>query len=214
MPVRVKICGITSARDAAVAAAAGADAVGLVFWKGSPRCVDPSILPEIVAAIPAAIDRVGVFVDPSGAEVEEAAARGITMAQLCGSESPEFCEALPLPWYKVFRIEPGASPPSLVAAIRTYRSGTFMLDAGSASHPGGTGETLDWRAAAKVSIGAALGGSARLILAGGLTPENVATAMSMTRPWGVDVSSGVESAPGRKDAARVRAFVDAAKGAA
>ena len=210
--IRVKICGITSAVDAAAAVEAGADALGFVLWKGSPRHVEPSALPGLTADLPAAIDRVGVFVDATRAEIEEAAAGGIARAQLCGTESPEFCESLAIPWYKVFRIENGTWPATLVAAIRSYPSPTFMLDAGSASRPGGTGETIDWRAAAKVSIGAALGGASRLILAGGLTPENVATAIGLVRPWGVDVSSGVESSPGRKDHGRVRAFVDAVRG--
>jgi phosphoribosylanthranilate isomerase len=197
--------------DALSAADAGADALGFVLWKGSPRRVEPSALPGLIADLPAAVDRVGVFVDATRAEIEQAATMGIARVQLCGSESPEFCEALALPWYKVFRIGTGPSPAALVATIRSYASPTFMLDAGSASRPGGTGETVDWREAAKVSIGAALGGASRLILAGGLTPENVATAIGLVRPWGVDVSSGVESSPGRKDHGRVRAFVDAVR---
>lgn len=213
-PVRVKICGITNAGDAAAAVEAGADAVGFVLWERSPRFVERSLLAALTADLPAGVDRVGVFVDPSRAEVDDAAAMGIGVAQLCGSESPAFCAALPLPWYKVFRVEPGASPPALIGSIKSYASDRFMLDAGDASRPGGTGETIDWRAAAKVSIGAALGGAPRLILAGGLTPDNVAAAIGMVRPWGVDVSSGVETAPGRKDHARVRAFVQAVKGGA
>ncbi len=210
--VRVKICGITSASDAAAAVDAGADALGFVLWKGSPRAVTAEALPGLTRDLPPYVARVGVFVDAPPAQIEAVASGArLTAAQLCGSESVEFCQALALPWYRVFRIDPAASAAMLVATIRSYGAPAFMLDAGSAGRPGGTGETLDWRAAAKVSIGAAFAGTPRLILAGGLTPENVAEAIAVVRPWAVDVSSGVESAPGRKDPDRMRAFVDAVR---
>jgi len=210
--VRIKICGITSAADAAAAVDAGADALGFVLWKDSPRAVNAEALPDLTRDLPPYVARVGVFVDASRAAIETVAASArLSAAQLHGSEPLELCQGLAIPWYKVFRIDPAVSAASLVTTIQSYGASAFMLDAGNARRPGGTGETIDWRAAAKVSIGAAFARAPRLILAGGLTPDNVAEAIAAVRPWGVDVSSGVETAPGRKDPGRMKAFVDAVR---
>lgn len=212
--VRVKICGITRSGDAQAAAEAGADAVGFVFWEGSPRRVSPELAGRIASELPPTLSRVGVFVNEGRESLLDIATRArITMAQLHGDEDPEFCRALGLPWYRAFRVGPQAELGAVTSEIAAFGADTFMLDARSARSPGGTGLVLDWRLAGKISVRAALAGSPRLILAGGLKPSNVKEAIRMVRPWAVDVSTGVESAPGVKDPALIRAFVDAVRGA-
>ena len=219
----VKICGTTSVEDAALAVEAGADALGFVFWEGSPRRVTPQAAGRIVAALPEKVEKVGVFVDEDIERVwqvvEEA---GLTAVQFHGHETPRlmkrFLERGRLDdeartartW--VFKAIPVGGEP--YSALR-YVTGAeevlkaVLLDSAGGRAPGGTGRAFDWQAAQGFAL--ELGQRFRLVLAGGLKPENVGRALALLHPWGVDVVSGVERAPGRKDPAKVRAFVQAAK---
>lgn len=200
MSLFVKICGLCRGGDVEAAAELRPDALGFVFWSGSSRAVRPEDVAAWTRGIPADIERIGVFVDEPPDEVRFAAeTAGLTLVQLHGRESPEICgSAWPRVW-KAFSLTRG--PAGLLAP---YPVEAFVVDSGTDVMPGGTGRTADWGAAAEF-----VRESPRpVVLAGGLTPENVATAVDRVRPWGVDVSSGVESAPGRKDEARMREFVN------
>lgn len=206
MSVKVKICGLTRVSDARAAAEAGADLVGLMFYARSPRHVSLAQAAELARALPPPILRVGVFVNPSPEEVRAAIrAGGLTMLQFHGEEAPEFCAQFGLMTMKAFRVRDAAS----LSRLGRYATDAWLLDAWSPAAPGGTGERFDWELAT-----AARAQGRPIFLAGGLTPDNVAEAVRQVRPYGVDVSSGVESAPGVKDAARMRAFIAAAKAAA
>ncbi len=199
--VKVKICGVTRLEDALAAARLGADALGFNFWPGSRRYVAPEVAREIVRRLPPFVTAVGVLVDPSRDEALRAAARsGVQVLQLHGDEPPELCAALPLPVVKALRV---AGPASL-AAMAAYDVAGFLLDAPSPGY-GGSGATFDWALAREAAR------SVRVILAGGLRPENVADAIRAVAPWGVDVASGVEASPGVKDEAKVAAFLRAAR---
>jgi phosphoribosylanthranilate isomerase len=205
MSVKVKICGLTRVADAVAAAEAGADLVGLMFYARSPRWVSLSDAAEISRALPPQILRVGVFVNPEVEEVFEAMQTcGLTLLQFHGEEAPEFCTQFGLMSMKAFRVRDAAS----LDTLPSYRTDAWLLDAWSPAALGGTGERFNWDLAVAAK---ALGRP--IFLAGGLTPENVAAAVRHVGPLGVDVSSGVESAPGRKDAAKMRAFIAAARGA-
>jgi phosphoribosylanthranilate isomerase len=213
---RIKICGITTVEDALLAAEAGADAIGLNFYERSPRYVTAERAKEICAALPRGVAKVGVFVNslPKGV-VATAERLGLDAVQLHGDEGPDFLAALgQLPVIRAFRCkeatldgvraflnlcEPAAHPVAI------------LLDAHAPGGYGGTGQVLDWAAIRREQH--KLGGLP-LILAGGLTPENIAEAIRIARPAAVDTASGVESAPGKKDSAKVRAFITAAKAAA
>ena len=203
--VFVKVCGITTVDDALLAARAGADAVGLVFWPGSPRRVDLETARRISAALPPFVLRVGVFVDAPRAELETAAREvGLDVLQLHGQEAPEDLSGLPRRVVKAVPVGPGFVAES---ALRYAGAADgILLDSrpSGASPPGGTGTTFDWSLAREVREKVPF-----LVLAGGLTPDNVGRALTAVRPDAVDVSSGVESAPGHKDPAKVRAFLDA-----
>jgi phosphoribosylanthranilate isomerase len=203
----VKICGITCTDDGLAAAEAGADAVGLVFWPGSPRCVDAERARLIGDALPPSIVRVGVFVDTPREEIARTAERAcLDLLQLHGDEPPDAFAGLPRPAWKALRVGPDFA---LHAALRYEgRAVGLLLDAAAAGRPGGTGRPFDWRRVEPLRTRVRF-----LMLAGGLSPGNVAEAVGLTRPDGVDVSSGVESAPGRKDPERMRAFVQAARDA-
>jgi phosphoribosylanthranilate isomerase len=203
MNVKVKICGITTGDDAALAAAAGADMIGLMFYAGSPRRVTTAEAAEIARALPAPVLRVGVFVNPTEAEVVQAIeACGLNLLQFHGEESPRFCTQFGLMSVKAFRIRDAQS----LAALRDYPTDAWLLDAYSAAAHGGTGERFNWDLALRAKQA-----GRPIFLAGGLTPENVAGAVRHVQPFAVDVSSGVEIAPGRKDAVKVRAFVQAVR---
>ncbi len=204
--VGIKVCGITRPEDGLRAAAAGADAIGIVFWPRSPRAVDVETARRIAAALPPFVVRVGVFVDaPRAVLCDVADAVGLDIVQLHGSEAPETLEGLSRRVIKALRVRSEADLET--AARYAQRGATILLDAGKETSPGGTGERCDWSLArrARERVGS-------LVLAGGLTPENVKEAIDTVRPAAVDVSSGVESAPGRKDAARLAAFVAAVRG--
>ena len=205
MSTVVKICGITSPEDARAAAAAGADALGLMFYEPSPRYVSVETAAVIAREIPPFVSRIGVFVNPPEELVWQAIGRcGLTILQFHGDESPEFCRSFPLMTIKAFRMKDEKS----LAALADYATDAWLLDAYVPGQPGGTGAAFNWDLAVKAR---ALG---RLIfLAGGLTPQNVAAAIQQVQPYAVDVSSGVEAGPGRKDPEKMRAFVQAAKSA-
>lgn len=202
----VKVCGITSPEDAVLAAEAGADAVGLVFWPKSPRAVTVEAARRIGEALPPSVVRVGVFVDASRDEVARAVdAASLDLLQLHGEEPPEACEGLPRRAWKALRVGEGFAPED----ARRYegRVAGILLDTGG-GEPGGTGRAFDWSLARGVRQRARF-----LVLAGGLGPDNVRAAIEAVRPDGVDASSRLEREPGRKDPARVRAFVEAARAA-
>lgn len=200
---RIKICGLTRPEDAAVASDCGVDAVGLVFYAGSPRAVSPAQAAEICAALGPLVSPVALFVDPAPAEVEAILARvPVAVLQFHGAESPADCSRYGRPWLKALRMHPGID---LAAEAGRYAGASgLLLDSFRAGVPGGTGETFDW---ARVPPGLV----ERLVLAGGLKPGNVAAAIAQLRPAAVDVSGGVEDAPGRKSAGRIADFVAAVR---
>lgn len=200
VPVRVKICGIMDTETALCAAGAGADALGFIFTE-SKRRVSPDKAKEIVAALPPFVARVGVFVNQSYDEICRIVEyTGIDTIQLHGEEPPEFCRAFK---YKVVKAFSVAKQEDLAKA-GLYKVHAFLLDTSVPGLKGGTGRTFDWRLAAGFKGGP-------LILAGGLTPGNVADAVRTVRPYAVDVSSGVESG-GQKDIGKIIEFVGRAKG--
>jgi phosphoribosylanthranilate isomerase len=206
--VRVKICGITTPEDGVMAARAGADAIGLVFHPKSPRYVTLEAARAITLAVPPLVLRVGVFVDASVPTMAEAVeAVGLDLVQLHGAEPPEAFDGLPRRGLKAIRVGPGFD---VEAALRYEgRAAGLLLDTQSPKGDGGTGETFDWSLVQELRTR-----TTYLMLAGGLTPENVGRAIRSVRPDAVDVSSGVERRPGEKDIAKVRAFIDAVKEAA
>ncbi len=197
--VRSKICGITRVDDALTAAKAGADAIGLVFYAKSSRAVDVRQAREIVAALPPFVTTVGLFVNASRCEINEILdAVPLDMLQFHGDETPAQCEGFHRPWFKALRVGNGEDIEAQVA--RYANASGILLDTFVAGVPGGTGERFDWSL-----IPAAL--AKPLILAGGLTAENVQQAIAQVRPYAVDVSGGVEASKGVKDASKVMAFV-------
>ena len=201
----VKICGVTSAVDAAVAVDAGADMVGLIFYPPSPRHVTPGQAQAIVAGLPPGMPAVGVFVNESFETIAGIAREsGINRVQLHGNESPELCRRLPWPCIKTFRFNEHVQP----ELMPDYPVHAFLIEGFHGELYGGGGVKADWRRVAT------LHGYGRIILAGGLTPDNVREAIATVSPYAVDVCSGVEDTPGRKDAAKVRAFVKSAKSVA
>ncbi|MBA1264732.1 phosphoribosylanthranilate isomerase [Stutzerimonas stutzeri] len=197
--VRSKICGITSVADALVAAEAGADAIGLVFYSRSPRALSIAQAREIVAALPPFVTTVGLFVNASRCEINETLdAVALDVLQFHGDETPADCEGFHRPWYKALRVRAGDDIRAEAARYAGARA--VLLDTFVAGVPGGTGEMFDWSL-----VPADL--PKPLILAGGLTPQNVQQAIERVRPFAVDVSGGVELRKGVKDAARVREFV-------
>ena len=209
-PPRVKICGITRLEDAEHAVEAGAWALGMVFWPPSPRAVGLADAQAIGAALRRRAKVVGVFVNATPDEVVATAdAVGLTHVQLHGDEGPSFAEAVArragVEVVKAGRVGARAD----VQALDAFRNVDFhLLDTYRAGAPGGTGETFDWGLARERRS------AVPLLLSGGLTPENVAAGIAATEPWGVDTSSGVESAPGVKDPARIEAFLQAVRATA
>lgn len=200
--VRVKICGITNLHDALMAVEAGADALGFVFFQGSPRCISPENAAAIIRSLPPFVQTVGLFVNEKPATVNLVADQcGLDLVQLHGEESPDYCAVVKRRIIKAFRVRDASS----LDDMPDYRVAGCLLDAWSPAAHGGTGTTFNWDIAARAAS------SHPIILAGGLTPENVAEAVATVKPYAVDVSSGVESAPGIKDAGLVRAFIGAAR---
>lgn len=206
MSVRVKICGITNAPDARAAAEAGADALGFMFYEKSPRHISIRDAAEIIRELPPFIMRVGVFVDASEDLVMRAIGDcGLNMLQFHGRETPEYCSQFGLMSIKAFRIRDAES----LKELPLYPTDAWLLDAYAADKLGGTGEKFNWDLAIEAKK---LGKP--IFLAGGLTAANVAGAVEKVRPFAVDVSSGVEAEPGKKDHQKVRAFIQAAKSVA
>ena len=204
--VKVKICGITNLEDAQVAVEAGADALGFVFYDKSPRFINPLKAAGIISKLPPFIQAVGLFVNEETEQVNWTADYcGLDIVQLHGDETPEDCLEVKRRVIKAFRIQNIISIDPL-EKYQDYQVSGYLLDAWSPDAYGGTGRTFNWELAqAAKQYGP-------VILAGGLNPENVAEAIRVVKPYGVDVSSGVEAAPGKKDAEAVRAFIRAAKG--
>ena len=201
--VRVKICGITNLDDALTAVEAGADALGFVFYNKSPRCIAPEKAAVIVKALPPFITTVGLFVNADVDFVNTTTEKCLLdRVQLHGDESPEFCAGIIRPVIKVFRIRGENS----LQPMKDYRVSAYLLDAYSPDAYGGTGMTFNWEIAKTAKQ------FGPIILAGGLTPDNVRQAVEAVKPYAVDVSSGVEAAPGRKDPDKIRKFLKNAKG--
>jgi phosphoribosylanthranilate isomerase len=196
--VRVKICGITNLDDALMAVEAGADALGFVFFHKSPRHISPEQAAGIINRLPPFVQTVGLFINEDLATVNATANLcGIDLVQLHGEEAPDFCQAVNRRIIKAFRVKDA----STLKEMKQYDVAACLLDAWSPTAHGGTGKTFNWKIAATAAI------SERVVLAGGLTPENVAEAVQQVKPYAVDVSSGVESGPGKKDAELVRRFL-------
>jgi len=206
MSTRMKICGITNLTDAQVAVEAGADALGFVFYEKSPRFISIETAAEISKQLPPFILRIGVFVNAPKEEIVRAIGEcGLSLLQFHGDEPPEFCTQFDLMSMKAFRIRDTGS----LKELPKYKTDAWLLDAYSSDTLGGTGGVFNWDLAVEAQKT-----GRPIFLAGGLTPENVAEAIQKVRPFGVDVSSGVESSPGKKDHAKMRAFIHAAKTAA
>ncbi|EKT4458765.1 phosphoribosylanthranilate isomerase [Pseudomonas putida] len=201
--VRSKICGITRIEDALAAAEAGADAIGFVFYAKSPRAVDVRQARAIIAELPPFVTTVGLFVNASRCELNEILeVVPLDLLQFHGDETPQDCEGYHRPWIKALRVRPGDD---LEAACRLYAGARgILLDTYVPGVPGGTGEAFDWSL-----VPARLGKP--IILAGGLSADNVGQAIAQVKPYAVDVSGGVEQAKGIKDAAKIEAFMKAVK---
>lgn len=196
MRTRVKVCGITRLQDATLACELGADAVGFIFAPESPRCIEASRVREIVRTLPPLVTPVAVVVNPKAEDLTNLiAASGVRVVQFHGEEEPGFCQQLGSSWYKAFRMGAGFRPED----VDRYDAPWCLLDAHVDGTRGGTGSTFDW------SIAEAVRKRRRIILAGGIGPENVTEAVSRVMPDAIDLNSGVESAPGVKDAERLRA---------
>lgn len=199
MPTRIKICGITRIEDALTATRLGADAIGFIFWPKSARFISPAKAREIVDELPPFVSAVGVYVDPEEGWVEESSniAR-LSLLQFHGDESPEFCDQFSLPYIKALRVREGVD---LLQYEDRYSSARgLLLDTYTEGMPGGTGDTFNWDLIPQ-------GLTVPLILSGGLHPGNVTMAIKRVQPWAVDVSSGVESAKGIKDAEKIADFM-------
>jgi len=201
----VKICGITRLEDAQAAVAAGASALGFVFWPKSPRRVDAGVARDIVATLPPSVTAIGVFVDQPADEVNAIVATvGLGAVQLHGNETAAYVQTMTRPVVKAVALETdGDGTPD----VDSWPSDvTVLLDVHDPVKKGGTGRTIDWNAASGIAK------RRDIILAGGLTPENVGEAIARVRPYGIDVSSGVEEKPGIKDHERIKALFEAVHG--
>jgi phosphoribosylanthranilate isomerase len=203
MRTRVKICGIARLEDGQAAAAHGADAIGLVFYRPSPRCVTLDRAREIAMSVPPFVATVAVFVNPAREDVERVIGEcGVTLLQFHGDEPPEFCSSFSRPYIKAARIRPGLD---LLKYLSPYgAAAAWMLDAFHEDLWGGTGGSFDWSLVPERM-------ARPIILSGGLTADNVAGAIRRTGPYAVDVSSSVEASKGIKDAAKIAAFIGAVK---
>ena len=211
--VKVKICGITSVEQGVMAANAGADAIGLVFYTKSPRCVSTAVAADIVRAVGPFVTTVGLFVNETATLVQDTLRQtGIQLLQFHGDEDAAYCEQFERPFIKAIRMAPEINVAAAMAAHP--KASGYLFDAWQADAYGGTGKAFDW---ARLSQEAAVSGSVSrsvpgsVILAGGLSSDNIAAAVAQTRPYAVDVSSGVESAPGIKDPDRVQRFIEQAR---
>lgn len=201
--VKIKICGLTRDKDLLFLKGLGVDFAGFIFVPGTPRFLDLEKAKKLTRLVPVGIRRVGVFMDEDPAVVRKTAeACGLDILQFHGGESPEYCDQFGLPYFKVIKIV-GEIDPELLTG---YRPEAFLLDTFTEQAVGGTGKTFDWTVASGM-----VESGIPIILAGGLNPENVSRAVKEVKPWGIDVSSGVESAPGIKDHDKMSLFVKEAR---
>jgi phosphoribosylanthranilate isomerase len=204
--MKIKICGITNVEDADVAVRAGADALGFVMYRNSPRWVEPAVARSIIAGLPPFVSAVGVFVNEEADRVRALMDEcGFALAQLHGDESALYCQNLCRPVLKAIRLKDRGTVLALAEFQGRANVRGVLIDAFSDQAYGGTGQTVDWALAHEAAR------SAPIILAGGLNPTNVGEAVQAVRPYGVDVSSGVEKSPGKKDPDKVKAFIEAAR---
>lgn len=204
--MKIKICGITNVEDADVAVKTGADALGFVMYRKSPRWVEPAVARSIIAGLPPFVLPVGVFVNEEAEKVRTLMDEcGFGLAQLHGDESAAYCQNLGRPTLKALRLKDRGTFLALAEFQGRANVRGFLIDTFSDQSYGGTGQTADWTLAQEVAR------SAPVILAGGLNPANVAGAIHIVRPYGVDVSSGVEQSPGKKDHHKLKAFIEAAR---
>jgi len=203
MLIKIKICGITNSEDACAAASLGANALGFIFVPGTPRYIKPQAAARIISELPPFITTVGVFADASLEIVSETVRLcGLSAVQLHGSETPEYCREIErAKLIKAFRVKDRNS----LSSIPEYKVSAYLLDTYVKGKKGGTGETFNWELAREAKE------YGKIIIAGGLTPENVAQAIQHVQPYAVDVSGGVESSPGKKDHAKIRAFIENAR---
>ncbi|MDZ7262220.1 MAG: phosphoribosylanthranilate isomerase [candidate division KSB1 bacterium] len=195
--LKIKICGITNLTDALLSIELGADALGFIFYPPSPRYIDPVKAEMITRQLPPLVTTVGVFVNPALAEITEVAQRtGIMTVQLHGSEEPEFCQKIHLPVIKAFRV----SHDFQLDELEKFKVQGYLLDSFSKQALGGTGQRFDWE------IARAAQKNRNIILAGGINPDNIIQAIEMVHPYGIDVCSGVESIPGKKDKRKLRSL--------
>lgn len=198
---RIKFCGLTRAGDLRLAAELGADAIGFVFAEGSPRQVSPAQARALRAAVPPLVGAVAVFRNNGAEEVRDAVAHARpSLLQFHGDEDDAFCRRFGLPWIKAVGMGGGGRTDAAALAAAFPGAAGFLFDSHGGGHDGGSGRAFDW-----TMLPAGL--ERPLLLSGGLSPANVRAAVAAARPWGVDVSSGIEYAPGRKDGERMRAFV-------
>jgi phosphoribosylanthranilate isomerase len=204
--LKIKVCGITNLEDAQAAVQAGADALGFVFYKTSPRAIGADVVRSIVTQLPPFVLPVGVFVNEDLKVVRDLMdSSGLALAQLHGDETASYCEQLGRPVLKAVRLQNMGSFLAMAEYKGRAQVRGFLIDAFSETAYGGTGQVADWTLAAEAARGA------QVLLAGGLTAENVREAVLKVRPYGLDVSSGVEASPGKKDHAKLRAFIQAVK---
>ena len=204
--MKIKICGITSQGDADIAVRAGADALGFVMYRNSPRWVEPTVAKSIIVGLPPFVLPVGVFVNEEAERVRTLMDEcGFALAQLHGDESAVYCQNLGRPVLKAIRLKDRRTFLQLAEFQGRANVRGILIDAFSDQAYGGTGQTVDWTLAEEVAR------SMAIILAGGLNPVNVTGAIQMVRPYGVDVSSGVEKSPGKKDPDKIKAFIEAAR---
>jgi len=197
---RIKICGITNLDDGLEAIAAGVDALGFVFVPNTPRYITPSQAKLVIKQLPPFITNVGLFVDNEIGEIEDIVNHcKLDAVQLHGNESPEMCTKIRFQTKVIKSFHVKKEPQVLRNEIENYRVDAYLLDTFIKGKAGGTGQTFDWRIAE--------GLSQRIIVAGGLTPNNIGTAIAQLQPYGVDVSSGVEKSPGKKDTNKIYSFV-------
>jgi phosphoribosylanthranilate isomerase len=201
--VRVKICGIRRPQDLQAAVAAGADALGFVFAPGSPRILGVDEARVLAGQVPAFVSRVGLFMDQTQAEVEQVLQRvPLSLLQFHGREDAGFCRQFGLPYVKAVAMGSGVAPDRIEREFAD--AAALLLDSHRAGGAGGTGQIFDWSGIPRLTL--------PLVLAGGLKPENVRRAVQQVRPWAVDVSSGVEDAPGEKNVDKMQMFIREAKG--
>jgi len=199
---RIKFCGLTHPEDVTCAVALGADALGFVFYPPSPRALTADQAIPLTRLVPAFVTRVGLFVDADHATIQEVFDKNrLNLVQYHGDESPTFCAEVGLPYIRAIRVRPGVD---VVAEMARYTDASgFLLDAYKPGVPGGTGESFDWQLIPKTER--------PVILAGGLTPENAMDAIQVVAPWALDVSGGIEFAPGRKDPDKMARFIAACR---